>query len=158
MSQFVKPREKSWLLTILEVAKKTSQDQLVDVLTSEAEHVTLDSPVPRFMEGSVGVVKDIGQEQTDEETLSVQQLEIMEQLSAAAEAREAAREEVAKQTLAAEAAHVGVLALRKFFLRTCLLEPSSRRRRRRRRCAERNRQSLPRRKSGARSAGCSARG
>ena len=67
------------------------------------------------MEGSVGVVKDIRQEQTDEETLSVQQLEIMEQLSAAAEAREAARGEVAKQTLAAEAAHVEVLALCEVF-------------------------------------------
>ena len=70
-----------------EVVKNTSQDQLVDVLTSEAEHATLDSPVPLFMEGSVGVVKDIRQEQTDEETLSVQQLEMMEQLSAAAAAR-----------------------------------------------------------------------
>ena len=74
-----------------------------------------DSPVPQFMEGSVGVVKDTRQEQTDEETLSVQQLETMEQLSAAAEAREAAREEVANQTLAAEAAHVEVLALGKVF-------------------------------------------
>ena len=98
-----------------EVVKNTSQDQLVDVLTSEAEHETLDSPVPQFMEGSVGVVKDIRQDQTDEETLSVQQLEIMEQLSAAAEAREAAREEVAKQTLAAEAADVEVLALGEVF-------------------------------------------
>ena len=93
------------------VVKNTSQDQLVDVLTLEAEDETLDSPVPQFMEGSVGVVKDIRQEQTDEETLSVQQLEIMELLSAAAEAREAAREEVAKQTLAAETAHIGVMAL-----------------------------------------------
>ena len=57
----------------------------------------------------------IRQEQTDEETLSVQQLEIMEQLSAAAEAREAAREEVAEQTPAAEAAHDEVLALGKVF-------------------------------------------
>ena len=48
------------------------------MLTPEAEGETLDSPVPQFMEGSVGVVKDIRQEQTDEETLSVQQLEIMD--------------------------------------------------------------------------------
>ena len=84
-------------------------------LRPEAEHEALDSPVPQCMEGSVGVVKDIRQKQTDEETLSVQQLEIMEQLSAAAEAREAAREEVAKQTQAAEAAHVEVLALGEVF-------------------------------------------
>ena len=45
----------------------------------------------------------------------MQQLEIMEQLSAAAEAREAAREEVAKQTPAAEAADVEVLALGEVF-------------------------------------------
>ena len=83
----------------VEVVKNTSQDQLVDVLTPEGKDETLDRPVPQFMEGSVGVVKDMRQEQTDEVTLSVQQLVIMEQLFAAAEAREAAREEVAKQTL-----------------------------------------------------------
>ena len=75
----------------------------------------------------------------------MQQLEIMDQLSAAAEAREAAREEVAKQTPAAEAAHVEVLALGEVSadLSTEALVKE---------------EAMPRRRLGARSADCNARG
>lgn len=64
--------------------------------------------VERIGESSAGTgkLKDILQEQTDKETLPTQQQEILKQLSVAAEAKEAALEEAAKQWLAAEVATV----------------------------------------------------